>query len=335
MILTELGKKFPCSTQGYAIPTDDTTSSMEAGDVVEAQWVADKDISMVAAFGLLHEVLKIKEKYPEFVLHYIKLESRKISMQYSIAPVGASHSPAVAAIIWAVVKAIGILVGIALAGYLVYTLIDRQYLLPVKPPTGTAVVTSKHTGTEKAIPNVLIYVDGQQIGRTDGGSIEITDLEPGPHQFAGEILEGFHAPAQITETIVKDQVHDITIWYRPEDDPEPTTGFLHIYTDPVQGMVYIDTVEIGLAPVSEEVDRGDHTVSFGSVEGYITPETQTVTVPAGKVKEVTGKYLTPGEGEEWFEKYLKYALIGGGVILGTALLVPEIIRLLMRRGERK
>ena len=335
MILTELGKKFPCSTQGYEISTDDTTSAMEAGDVVEAQWVADKDISIIAAFGLLHEVLKIKEEYPEFVLHYIRVESRKISVQYSIAPVGASHSPAVAALIWVVVKAIAILVGIALAAYAIYTLIEREYWLPAKKPTGTAVVTSKHTGTEKAIPNVLIYVDGEQIGRTDGGSIQITDLEPGPHQFAGEILEGFHAPAQITETIVKDQVHDITIWYRPEGDPEPQTGWLHVYTDPVKGMVIIDTEEIGLAPVAVEVDKGDHTVSFGSVEGYITPDTQTVTVVAGKTKEVTGKYLKPGEDEEWFEKYLKYALIGGGAIIGGALLIPEVIRLIARRGKRE
>lgn len=332
-ILTELGKKYPCSTQGYAIPTDDTESFMEAGDVVEAQWVADRDISTAAAFDLLIEVLKIKEEYPDFVLHYIKVESRRISVQYSIAPVGASHSPAVAALIWLVVKAIGILIGIALVGYVIYTLIDRQYWLAAKKPTGTAVITAKHTETDKAISDVLIYVDGNEVGRTDGGSIEVTDLPVGEHKFAGETLEGFHKPASITETIVKDQVHDITVWYRPEGIPDPTTGFLHVYTDPVQGMVYIDTVEIGLAPVSEEVDKGDHTISFGSVEGYITPDTQTVTVVAGQTKEITGKYRKPDEDEVWYEKYLKYALIGGGAILGASLLVPELIRALRRRGR--
>ena len=41
------------------------------------------------------------------------------------------------------------------------------------------------------------------------------------------------------------------------------------------------------------------------------------------------------EGEPWYAKYIKYALIGGGVIISAALIIPEAIRAIARRGEKK
>lgn len=43
---------------------------------------------------------------------------------------------------------------------------------------------------------------------------------------------------------------------------------------------------------------------------------------------------TPETDEErWYEKYIRYALIGGGIILGAALIVPQVIRAITRRGK--
>lgn len=36
----------------------------------------------------------------------------------------------------------------------------------------------------------------------------------------------------------------------------------------------------------------------------------------------------------WYEKYIKYALIGGGIILGAALIAPPVIRALAARSEK-
>jgi len=333
--LVELGKHFPCQSQGYEIQTDDTTTTMEAGDIVEAQWTSDRDISIDATFSLLHEVLRIKEEYPEFVLHYMKVETRRITVQYSIAPVEAHHSAVVLAVIWAVVKAIGTLIGIALAAYVIYTLVDRQYLFPVKPPTGHAVVTAKHTETHKGISGVSIYVDGDSVGRTDGGSVSLENLPIGDHQFAGEPKDGFHDPAPVTATITKDQTIEITIWYRPEDIPEPTTSNLIVYTSPVTGEVYVDGKKVGAAPITiEDLAIGNHSVGFGPVNDYITPPTQTVTIAGGPDPEViTGYYKLPDE-DGTFEKYLRYALIGGGAIIGGVLILPPMIRALRSRGAK-
>jgi hypothetical protein len=328
MRLAELGKYFPCETEGYEIAIDDTEATMEAGDVLEAQWVADRDISIDAAFDLLVEALRMKEEYPEFVLHFVRVETRKITMQYSIAPSGASHSPAIAALIWIIVKAFGIILGLAVAGYLIYIAAEREYIFPAKKPTGNATIIAKHTETKKGISGVKIYRDGNFIGKTDGGSVSEKNILTGDHQFAGEPLAEFHDPAPVTATIVKDKTIDITIWYRPVDIPEPSTGYLYVYTSPVIGTVYVKGEEVGPAPQALKLAIGDYKVGFGPVDGYITPETQTVTIVAGDettAKAITGYYLLPGEEEGW-EKYLKYGLIGVGVIAGSALVLPPVIR---------
>jgi hypothetical protein len=47
--------------------------------------------------------------------------------------------------------------------------------------------------------------------------------------------------------------------------------YLEVYTSPISGPVYIDNIYVGVAPVIRLVAEGWHTVSFGFVEGYITP----------------------------------------------------------------
>ncbi|MGC8578400.1 MAG: PEGA domain-containing protein, partial [Thermoproteota archaeon] len=53
---------------------------------------------------------------------------------------------------------------------------------------------------------------------------------------------------------------------------------LEVDTSPVKGAVYIDGVYVGTAPTRTLVSEGVHTVTFGDIEGYITPAPRTVNV---------------------------------------------------------
>jgi hypothetical protein len=326
--LAELGKQFPCTTQGIEIPIDDEQAEMYSGEVLETWFTADRDITVESAFQVLTEVLRMKEQYPYFVLHYIKVETRKITVQYSVAPIGATHSPLViVVIVIAVLALIGI---IGMASYIRWT---RGWLWS---PTGTAVITAKNTETQKGISGVKITVDGKSVGKTDGGSVSVKGLLVGEHQFNGETIDGFHPPTPVTAQIALNQVTNVTIWYRPSDIPEPKTGDLHVYTTPISGVIAVDGEEAGPAPIAiEDLSIGNHDVGFGPVEGYIAPPPQTATIVGGQTTTVTGTYMLPEEVEAWYEKYLRYALVGGGLILGAALIAPPAIRALQRGIEKK
>lgn len=328
-ILSELGQKFPCTTQGVQIPVDDEQVDIYAGEVLEAWFDADQDITIEKAFEVLHETLRMKEDYPHFVLHYIKVETRRITVQYSIAPMKTTASPGLLVIA-------AILVALTFAGIILTIGLTIRWIRGwLWSPEGDAVINAVHTETQKGISDVAIFVDGNKVGETDGGSVSIKGLVVGQHEFNGETLEGFHAPQQVTALIEHQKVTNIDIWYRPIDIPEPDTGYLHVYTSPVTGLVYVDGNEKGPAPISIELSIGDHTVGFGPVEGYITPQPRTVTIVGGQTKPITGEYKLPEEEDEWYEQLVKYALIGGGVILGAALLIPEAIRAITRRGEKE
>jgi len=323
--LAELGKQFPCTTQGVEIPIDDDQAEIYSGEVLEAWYIADKDINTHAAFQVLEEVLRMKEQYPHFVLHYIKVETRKVTVQYSLAPMKTTASPGLlvtAAILLAIAFA-GIIAAIGLT-----IRWKRGYLWS---PTGNAVINAVHTETKKGISGVKISVDGNYVGKTDGGSVSVKRLLVGPHEFSGEKLEGFHAPMMVTKEIELNKVSNIDIWYRPSDIPEPKTGFLYVTTTPVNGMVYANGYQ-GEAPFRVELPVGDYTVSFGAVEGYITPAQVTATIVGGLTTPVTREYTEEGE---WWEKYLKWVLIGGGVIAGGALLLPPAIRALRKGIEKR
>jgi len=325
--LAELGKNYPCATAGVSIPVNDQMLSMVSGEVLEVQFTADRDINIDAAFNALEQVLRMKEQYPHFVLHYVKIETRTITFQYSVAPTGATASPVlIVALIYLIVAAlVAYLIGMALT--LEWT---RGYLWSPPNPLGNAIITAKNTETQKGIPGVQIFVDGKSVGKTDGGSISVKNLLAGDHQFAGATLDGYHPPAPITATIVKDQTINITIFYRPINIPEPTTGTLEVYASPVNAVVYVDTINKGEAPVSVELSTGNHTVGFAPVDGYTTPPVQTITIVGGETTAVTGVYKTVEAKKPWYETLAKDALIVGGIIAGTALIVPPVIRALKK-----
>jgi len=58
------------------------------------------------------------------------------------------------------------------------------------------------------------------------------------------------------------------------------TGALSITTTPVRGAIYIDSIFKGTSSWSGYLGVGSHVVSFGNVDGYVTPPPQTVTVIA-------------------------------------------------------
>jgi hypothetical protein len=79
--------------------------------------------------------------------------------------------------------------------------------------------------------------------------------------------------------------------------PPPTQGTLMVDTTPVKGPVYLNGVLQGTAPVTVNLNPGTYTVSFGDVEGYVTPPPQTVNIVAGQTTTVTGTYEPVGAAE--------------------------------------
>ncbi len=70
-----------------------------------------------------------------------------------------------------------------------------------------------------------------------------------------------------------------------------TTGTLAVDTTPVKGEVFVNQQSWGQAPQSQIVSVGEHRVSFGSVEGYVTPIDANAVVHKDGTTSVTGTYV--------------------------------------------
>ncbi len=68
-------------------------------------------------------------------------------------------------------------------------------------------------------------------------------------------------------------------------------GTLSVDTTPVKGEVIVDGVSWGTAPQSRQVAVGQHTVRFGDVAGYATPEDVVVAIVADETSSVAGEYV--------------------------------------------
>ncbi len=343
-ILAELGKYYPVRAEGIEFPVDDENATAPAGAILETWLVSDEDIDPLKVSDAVLEIMKMKEQYPQFVIHYLKIETRNVTVQFSFAPPeggisrisgsGGETSPTIAAVWWAIVAGILLIIAAVTVATLIVLRAVRGWLWAPPPPVGNAVIHALHTTTEKGIAGVEIYVDGDLRGTTDGGSVLVEDLPAGPHIFTGETIAGFHPPVPITQSVLEGQQIVVEIWYRPESEPEPTTGFLVIDTTPVKGEVWVGGESHGDAPVGPiELDIGTYPIAYGPIEGYEAPPPDTATIVGGQSTSRVGIY-TPIAGP-WYEKYIQYALIGGGVILGAALLVPEVIRAISRRGKKE
>lgn len=68
------------------------------------------------------------------------------------------------------------------------------------------------------------------------------------------------------------------------------TGTLTVTTTPVRGGIYVDKIFKGTNYWSGNLSVGSHVVSFGKVDGYMTPSWQTVTIIADQTYYVIGSY---------------------------------------------
>ena len=339
--LAEVGVFYPCATKGLEWPIDDEEMVMQAGDVFEAQWVADKDLNLRAAFEVIHEVLRMKEEYPYFVWHGLKIETRRITVQFSIAPPGQTtpNPGPVIGLIKVVVLAVGAILAMVVAAYAAILALRRGYWLPEKPPQGDVLVWAWDGTNGARLPNVKISVAGQmKTTGSNGDPVLFKNLTTGQYTVFGETIDGYHQPDPRTVTVKDKEISEIQVEYFDSAQPKPEHGYVMVYTEPVTGEVAIGNVPYGPAPVGPiQLPAGDTVaVSYSYVEGYVTPPIDIFTVSRGSTEIVVGKYKLPQYAEEpWYEKYLKYALVGGGVIIGTAVLIPALIRSVPGRGKEE
>ena len=204
---------------------------------------------------------------------------------------------------------------------------------------GDAQAWAKDMKYNIPLANVKITGGGKTLTTgPNGEAVFFEDLTAGNYTFVAETKEGYHPPLAQTVTIVAGGVAEVMFRYYHLDQVPPTTGFLVVDSEPIKGGVSIGGVSYAQTPVGPfELDAGSTVaIVFSHVDGWVTPPHQVATIPQGDTITIVGTYKEPGsEDEGWWEKYARYALIGGGVILGTAIILPEVVRQISRRGGEK
>lgn len=343
-VIGELGRKYPCRTEGVQIPLDDETTEMKPGEVLEQVIEVDGTLDRQTTREIMLQILFMKHDYPEFVLHYVKVETSRVTVQFSIAPVGATISGASGGISDETRIALGIVTTVLLISLAVLAIIAGLTVLTCaikeiwwfapKPKKGNAEVVAIDMESDLPIPNVNITVAGQtKKTGPNGEPAFFKDLIIGTYTVIGADVDGYQPPETGSVTIVWGTVASCTLWYAPDGYVEATHGWLSIATAVATGDIYIEgriVGEPGYAYVY--LEKGDYDVYFGPVQGYITPPMVNLKVRGEKTTSYVAYYSRP-EGE-WWEKYIKYALIGGGAIIGAAVLIPQIAQA-ARRPRRE
>ncbi len=322
MVITELGYKWPCQTEGILVDLEQVEP--QAGEIAEFYFECDRDITTQEAARAVFDLMKVKEEYPGSVLHYVNIEPRRITIQYSVAPVGGHASPL--AWYWIAV----IIVGLFLAVFLPVIAVKNGWIFGPKPTTGelsvSAVGCSDEQCTSPEALDVTFSVAGKTY-RTKGGTVLI-ELQVGSYDIIpGDPPEGYQPADPVTITIAKDQTITIRLKYYEEGVIPPDVAWLVIDTYPVKGLVYINGEEIGEAVVVVKVfPLTTYIVSFGDVSGYDTPTSQTHSLQREERRGVNGTYVRVG----WPE-WVKWAAIGGGVLVGGLIIVKTAELILARR----
>ncbi|GAI48930.1 unnamed protein product, partial [marine sediment metagenome] len=176
--LAEVGKKQPITTEGVEFPVDDETAMMQAGDIVEAWITADRDLDPLLAGPAIEQLLKMKEEYPDFVLHYIKIETRKITVQFSAAPgsggISKANGQAIAGevtlgLVLSILLVVGGIVALLVGLMAAYFQMTRGWIFSPPPPVGNALIHAVNSLTKAGIQDVKIYVNSVYKGTTGVG----------------------------------------------------------------------------------------------------------------------------------------------------------------------
>lgn len=286
----------------------------KSGDVVELYWECDREITPGEAARVVFETAKIKETYSNSVIHYVGVDTRRITVQYSVAPPGGEATPLnwwqIAIIIGALITAI--IVAVYLLG--------RAGYLPWVAPTGNVSVIAISAYDDAAIAAPFTF-NGEEYTTP----ITIEDLDVGTYHITWLPVEGYLLPDPPTDvvTIIADETVEARGEYWPEDaPPRPTTGLLIVATYPVRGTVYVDGADYGKAPLELTIEKGDHTVSFGDVSGYEAPQARGVTIHVGGRTTVIGEYKRVWPTWAWAAIAVA---IGAGVV-GIAAAVTKLVR---------
>ena len=75
---------------------------------------------------------------------------------------------------------------------------------------------------------------------------------------------------------------------------ETPTGIIEVTTYPIEGGIYIDGEHVGSGTFFGEYEVGYHTISFGHVAGYKTPEDMVINLKENETYPVTGYYELTG-----------------------------------------
>jgi hypothetical protein len=84
-------------------------------------------------------------------------------------------------------------------------------------------------------------------------------------------------------------IFSIFLWHLSPAKAEGT-GMLAVTTTPVGGSIYVDNLFQGVKFWSGNLNVGSHVVSFGHVDGYVTPSPQSVTIIADQTYYLIGAY---------------------------------------------
>ena len=129
-----------------------------------------------------------------------------------------------------------------------------------------------------------IFVNGVSWGNAP----QSRTVETGSYIVSFGNVTGYISPQSMTAVVTVNTQTDVMGAYVPI--PPPEKGTLIIYTTPVNGEVFVNGQSWGIAPQSQIVDPGEYMVSYGSVEGYTSPSTQTATVNSDQITSVLGIY---------------------------------------------
>jgi hypothetical protein len=136
--------------------------------------------------------------------------------------------------------------------------------------------------------NGNIIVDGVY----KGSGTWIGSADRGTHIVSFGGVSGYTTPASQTITVGIRHTTSVTGVY------VANTGTIAIFTSPVFANVFVDGIVVssetqlgGVRWWTKTASIGSHTVSFGSMPGYITPSSQVVTVSTGRTTSVAGTYV--------------------------------------------